>query len=202
MLTNDTDVDTGDSKTVSAVNGAAAMSAPPVTGTYGSVTIDGDGSYTYTLDNADADTNALAQGADRHATCSPTRSTDANGATSIDHADHHHHRHQRRAGGGRRHQCGDAVSEAGVNPAQHAVRRRHAGDRQRADQRHRRRHWRHAKTVAAVNGAAAMSARPVAGTYGSVTIDSDGSYTYTLDNAEPTKRWPQGETVTDVSPTR
>ena len=31
-------------------------------GTYGSVTINSDGSYTYTLDNTDAQTNALAQG--------------------------------------------------------------------------------------------------------------------------------------------
>ena len=37
-----------------------------VVGTYGSLTIAADGSWTYTLNNADPDTNALAQGADRH----------------------------------------------------------------------------------------------------------------------------------------
>src|SRR5205085_1232401 len=63
VLTNDTDVDTGDTKTVSAVNGSAANIGTAVAGTYGSVTINGDGTYTYTLDNSDPDTNALAQGA-------------------------------------------------------------------------------------------------------------------------------------------
>ena len=81
VLTNDTDVDTGDSKTVAAVNGVAGNVGAAVTGTYGSVTINADGSYTYTLDNADPDTNALAQGAtgdrrvqlhgDRRATAPP-----------------------------------------------------------------------------------------------------------------------------------
>ena len=38
----------------------------------------------------------------------------------------------------------------------------------------------------------------VAGTYGSVTINADGSYSYTLDNADAdTKRWPRAS-VTDV----
>ena len=56
VLTNDTDVDTGDTKTVSAVNGVAGNVGTAVTGTYGSLTINADGSYTYTLDNADPQT--------------------------------------------------------------------------------------------------------------------------------------------------
>ncbi len=63
VLTNDTDVDEGATKTVSAVNGNAGNVGVTITGTYGSVVIGSDGSYTYTLNNADADTNALAQGA-------------------------------------------------------------------------------------------------------------------------------------------
>ena len=39
-----------------------ATSAARWSGTYGTVTINSDGSYTYTLDNTDAQTNALAQG--------------------------------------------------------------------------------------------------------------------------------------------
>ncbi|MFN9958431.1 MAG: VCBS domain-containing protein, partial [bacterium] len=57
VLTNDTDVDAGDTKTVTAV--AAGSVANPtgsvgasVTGTYGSITIAADGSYTYTVDNS------------------------------------------------------------------------------------------------------------------------------------------------------
>ena len=53
VLTNDTDVDTGDTKTVSEVNGSAANVGTAVAGTYGSLTLNADGSYTYTLDNAD-----------------------------------------------------------------------------------------------------------------------------------------------------
>src|SRR4030095_17028609 len=53
-----------------------------VVGTYGSVTINSNGSYTYTLNNADADTNALAQGASVNDVFSYTV-TDEFGATSI-----------------------------------------------------------------------------------------------------------------------
>ena len=52
---------------------AAGNVGSAVTGTYGSVTIAANGSYTYTLDNGDPDTQALAQGADRRRTSSPTR---------------------------------------------------------------------------------------------------------------------------------
>ena len=82
VLTNDTDVDIlGETKTVSAVNGQLANVGVAVTGTYGSVTIAADGSYTYTLDNNDPQTQALAQG--ETATDQFTYTVvDANGATS------------------------------------------------------------------------------------------------------------------------
>jgi VCBS repeat-containing protein len=60
VLANDTDVDFGDVKTVSAVNGSAANVGVALTGTYGSLTLNANGSWTYTLNNADPDTNALA----------------------------------------------------------------------------------------------------------------------------------------------
>ncbi len=81
VLANDTDVDNGAVLTVSAVNGAAGNVGNSITGTYGSVVINGDGSYTYTLDNADADTNALAQDASKSETFGYTVS-DEHGATS------------------------------------------------------------------------------------------------------------------------
>ena len=55
VLANDTDVDTGASKTVTTTGVLA--------GTYGSLSLAANGSWTYTLDNTDTDTNALAQGA-------------------------------------------------------------------------------------------------------------------------------------------
>ena len=79
VLTNDSDVDTGAVLTVSAVTGGTVGSA--LAGTYGSVTINSDGSYSYTLNDADADTNALAQGASVSDVFSYTV-TDEHGATS------------------------------------------------------------------------------------------------------------------------
>ena len=95
----------------------------PSTGTYGTLTLAADGSWTYTLDNADADTNALAQGAAGTDVFTYTV-TDANGGTSLDHADHHHHRHQRRAGGGGRQQRRRCGHRSRRQSGQHAVPRR------------------------------------------------------------------------------
>ena len=81
VLTNDTDVDTGHTLSVAAVAGVAGNVGTSVTGTYGSVTINGNGSYSYALDNSDPDTNALAQGASVTDTFAYTV-TDEHGATS------------------------------------------------------------------------------------------------------------------------
>jgi VCBS repeat-containing protein len=84
VLTNDTDVDSnanGETKTVNAV-GAGSLAntsgyesnvASTVTGSYGSITIAADGSYTYTVDNS----NSAVQASDYHrkrlTTSLPTR---------------------------------------------------------------------------------------------------------------------------------
>src|SRR5439155_614574 len=62
VLTNDTDVDHDHVLTVAAVNGVAGNVGTAVTGTYGAVTIASDGSWSYALDNADTDTQALKAG--------------------------------------------------------------------------------------------------------------------------------------------
>ncbi len=64
VLTNDTDVDTGDTKSVTGVVAGTAGSASgnvasSVTGTYGSINIAANGSYTYTVDNSNASVQAL-----------------------------------------------------------------------------------------------------------------------------------------------
>ena len=63
VLTNDTDVDSGDTHSVTAVNGLLANVGADVAGTYGTLHLNADGSYTYTLDNTKASVQALAQGA-------------------------------------------------------------------------------------------------------------------------------------------
>ena len=63
VLGNDTDPDTTDVLSVNDVNGTTVTAAGVViAGTYGSLTIAADGSWTYNLDNADPDTDALEDG--------------------------------------------------------------------------------------------------------------------------------------------
>src|SRR4029077_5965270 len=54
VLANDTDVDAGDSKTVTTTGS--------FTGTYGTLTLAANGTWSYALDNADTATQALTQG--------------------------------------------------------------------------------------------------------------------------------------------
>ncbi|TIT47372.1 MAG: adhesin, partial [Mesorhizobium sp.] len=61
--TNDTDVDTGDTHSVTAVNGVTGNVGTDVTGTYGTLHLNSNGTYTYTLNNSLASVQALAQGA-------------------------------------------------------------------------------------------------------------------------------------------
>ena len=64
VLSNDTDVDAGDTKTVTGVTAGTVGSASGsvatiVTGSYGSINIAADGSYSYTVDNSSAAVQAL-----------------------------------------------------------------------------------------------------------------------------------------------
>ena len=66
VLTNDTDVDAGDTKAVSAVrtgteagSGTAGTVGSSLTGAYGSLTLNADGTYTYVVDNNNAAVQAL-----------------------------------------------------------------------------------------------------------------------------------------------
>ncbi|WP_354067734.1 VCBS domain-containing protein, partial [Bradyrhizobium sp. OAE829] len=197
VLSNDTDVDTGATKTVAAVNGSAGNVGTAVAGTYGSVTINSNGSYSYTLNNLDPDTQALAQGAAATEVFTYTV-TDQFGATSsttltinitgtndapIAVADTN---------------AGDAVTESGVNPGNTPF----AGDPTAIGNvltNDTDVDTGATKTVAAVNGVGGNVGIAVAGTYGSVVINSNGSYTYTLDNADTdTQKIAQGVSVTDV----
>ena len=81
VLTNDLDVDSGDTKTVVAVNGEALNVGQPLAGIYGTLTVSADGSWSYALNNADPDTNALAQGQAVTEVFTYTMA-DADGATS------------------------------------------------------------------------------------------------------------------------
>jgi len=69
VLTNDTDVDSGDTKTVigvavGTVGSASGSVGSTVTGSYGSISIAGNGAYTYTVDNSNSSVQALKTIAD------------------------------------------------------------------------------------------------------------------------------------------
>ncbi|MGE4446132.1 MAG: VCBS domain-containing protein, partial [Synergistaceae bacterium] len=80
ILTNDTDVDSGAVLTVSQVNGDSANVGNPVAGTYGSVTINTNGTYSYTLNNSLPAVQALAVG-ETFTDTFATTTTDEHGAT-------------------------------------------------------------------------------------------------------------------------
>ena len=81
VLTNDLDVDSGDTRTVVAVNGEALNVGQPLVGIYGTLTLLANGSWSYALNNADPDTSALAQGQTANDVFTYTMA-DASGATS------------------------------------------------------------------------------------------------------------------------
>jgi uncharacterized delta-60 repeat protein len=72
VLTNDTDVDAGDTKTVNAVAAGSLANASgyennvgtSVTGMYGGITINADGSYQYTFDNSNSTVQSLRTSSD------------------------------------------------------------------------------------------------------------------------------------------
>ena len=93
VLANDLDVDSGDTKRVVAVNGEALNVGQPLVGIYGTLTVSADGSWSYVLNNADPDTDALAQGQAVTEVFTYTMA-DADGATSSSSLDRRHHRNQ------------------------------------------------------------------------------------------------------------
>ncbi|WP_431855228.1 VCBS domain-containing protein [Azospirillum sp.] len=83
VLTNDTDTDTSDTHTVTAVSfgGTPGTVGQPVNGAYGSLTLSSSGAWSYSIDNANAAVQALAAGATVTETFTYTN-TDSSGATS------------------------------------------------------------------------------------------------------------------------
>ncbi len=87
VLTNDTDVDSGDSKTVTGVASGTVGSASTnvgntVTGTFGSINIASNGAYTYTVDNTNSTVQALRTSLQTITDVFTYTMTDAGGLTS------------------------------------------------------------------------------------------------------------------------
>ncbi|MFO0181140.1 MAG: VCBS domain-containing protein, partial [bacterium] len=192
VLANDTDVDSaanGETKTVNGVVAGASASASgsvgtSVTGTYGSINITSDGGYTYTVDNSNVTVQALrtsgqslsevftysvvdAGGLSSLATITitvtgqndaPVSSNDTNTAVE--------------AGG-------VSNGTSGTNPTGNVLTNDSDVDSNANGE---------TKSVIGVVAGGSASASgsvgsSVTGTYGSISIAADGSYTYNVDNA-------------------
>ncbi len=159
------------------------------TGTYGTLSLSANGAWTYTLNNADADTQALTQGQSVADVFNYTM-RDASGATSsstlsititgtndapVAVADTN---------------AGDVVSESGVNPGNTAF----AGDATAAGNV-----LTNDTDVEAGDTKTVTTTGSFTGTYGTLSLAANGAWTYTLNNADAdTQGLRQGQSVADV----
>ena len=148
-----------------------SFTAATTAGTYGSFTVGTDGSWSYVLDADDADTDALDAGDNVYG--------DVHGHRERRHhpdGDAEHHRLRRRVGDYRRHvRCGDRSSD--------------------------RRHGNGALSISDVEAddSPSFTAATTAGTYGSFTVGTDGSWSYVLDADDAdTDALDAGDNVTET----
>ncbi len=206
VLANDTDVDAvagGETKTVSGAAAGTVASASgsvgaSITGTYGSIVIAADGSYNYTVDNTNASVQALRTSAHTLDDVFTYTMTDAGGLTST--AQITVTIRGANDAPVAANDFGNAIEAGGVangTPGSNATGNVlsndtdvDVGDTQAVS-----------GVVAGVHATASGSvATSVTGTYGAITIASDGSYTYTVDdsNALVQALRTSGETLSDV----
>jgi len=175
VLTNDSDRD-GDSLVVSAVNGNAGNVGNSLAGTYGHITINSDGSYTYNADNTSA-IDSAATGSHLTDTFTYTAS-DGHGGTSTTTVTITLDRPPTMVA-----DSGAAVESASGNGNVLSNDSDRDGD---------------SLVVSAVNGNGGNVGNSLAGTYGHITINSDGSYTYNADNTSAIDGAATGSHLTDT----
>jgi VCBS repeat-containing protein len=190
VLTNDTDVDSGDTKTVSAVAGLAANVGAAVAGAYGSLTVNADGTYNYVLNNANGSVQALRQFSDTLTDSFTYTVKDSAGATSTAMLAVTIRGANDAPTAGNDFNAADPVVESGVNPGNTPF----AGDGTATGNV-----LTNDTDVDAGDTKTVTTTGTFAGTFGSVTIAADGSYTYTLNNGlAATNALAQGEAAADV----
>jgi VCBS repeat-containing protein len=181
MLTNDSDKD-GDTLTVSAFKNSSNASGTlgsPLAGTYGHLTVNANGTYSYSADNTSA-IDAAATGSHLTDTFTYTADDGHGGTTSttitltIDRA----------PSAVADASTSDAV-ESGTTATGNVLTNDSDPD---AD----------TLAVSAVAGVAGNVGHSTAGTYGHITINSDGSYTYTADNTAAIDAAATGSHLTDT----
>ncbi|MGI9213676.1 MAG: VCBS domain-containing protein, partial [Methylococcaceae bacterium] len=198
VLNNDTDVDSGDTRTVSAITGGTPGQAKA--GTYGSLTLNSDGTYTYTVNNANADVQGLrspantltdsfiytvrdAGGLTDTATLTVTITGRNDNPVGVDDT-----ATATEAGGVNN-------GTAGTNPTGNVL--TNDTDVDSGDTRTVTgiRTGLESTTSDTTTGTVGSS---LTGTYGSLTVNADGSYIYTVDNSNTTVQALQtGQALTD-----
>jgi VCBS repeat-containing protein len=183
VLANDSDID-GDAISVSAVRNLAGNVGGPVNGTYGTLVLNADGSYTYSVNPALAAVSNLAPGATAIDSFTYTV-RDANNAVATTTL---------------------AVTVVGTNDGPRAVNDARTIQEDAAVLTTSGTALSNDTdpdggilSVVSVNGVTANVAASVSGTYGSLTMGADGAYTYALNNASTAvQELRVGQSVTDT----
>ncbi|MDF1657308.1 MAG: Ig-like domain-containing protein, partial [Verrucomicrobiales bacterium] len=183
VLANDSDPDTGDTLTVSEVNGVAGNVANAVTGTFGDLTLAADGTYSYDLDSTDSIIQALGVGETQIDSFTYT-ADDGNGGSAaatltitingVNDAPPENPPGTPGVDFGVFDDADSISEDAFPNSTNGNVLDNDLdpdGD---------------TLTVSEVDGASGDVGSQVSGTYGVITIDSDGEYIYQLDNSNAT----------------
>ncbi|MDF1752926.1 MAG: Ig-like domain-containing protein [Verrucomicrobiales bacterium] len=168
VLTNDSDPD-GDTLTVSAVNGASGNVGNSVSGTYGDITVNSDGSYTYSPTTANASVQALGVGETLIETFTYTAHDGNGGSASASllvtiNGENDAPTSNPGSGPGI-YDDTISVDEEDASVSGNVLTNDSDPDGDTL-------------TVSAVNGASGNVGNSVSGTYGDITVNSDGSYTY------------------------
>ena len=182
VLPNDTDVDHNATKTVSGVAAGTSGSAPVgsvatgVIGTYGTLTLNADGSYSYVLDNSKPAVQALAAGATAIDTFTYAI-TDDQGAiafTTLSITIHGQNDAPEAVADAASINAGGTSVSGDLTPGTIGQDKDVDGD---------------PFTVigfANANGASGTPGSSLPGLYGSLQVAADGSHIYTIDNTNPT----------------
>ncbi len=192
VLSNDSDVDSGDLHTVTRLTNSASVSGTlgvALSGTYGSLTLNADGSYSYALDNSNSTVQGLRNSGNSltetftytmqdsaGATSSTTLTITIRGTNDNPQAIN---------------DTGTAVEAGGSNnatPGSNAT-----GNVLHNDTDVDNAAYGESKTVSTIrtgsetgSGTAGSIGNPLTGTYGSLTLNADGSYSYVVDNNNAT----------------
>jgi VCBS repeat-containing protein len=181
VLTNDAGATAA--TTVSAANGSAANVGADVAGLFGTFRINTDGTFVYTLDNTNATVNAHNNGqtlTDSMPYTATDRGSSSNAVLRITIQGHTDAAPLTAVA-----DSATVTEDATPNTATGNVLTNDTGGAS-------------TKTVVAVSGNAANVNASVSGQFGAFVINSDGSFTYTLDNTNATvNALDDGDTLTD-----